>query len=41
MVMAAYTREQTNVAERITYETVWRIVKRDMTRPARKRKTEM
>jgi hypothetical protein len=30
-VMAAYTREQTNEAEKMTYETVWRMVKRGVT----------
>jgi len=39
-VMAAYKRKQTTVAERMTYATVWWMVKSDMTRPARKRKTE-
>lgn len=35
-VMATYTRKQMTMAERMTYETVWGTVKRDMTRSARK-----
>ena len=39
-VMAVYTRGQTVVAERTTYATVWWMAKREMMRPAMKRKTE-
>jgi hypothetical protein len=40
-VMAVYARVQTTIAERMMYATVWWMVKREMMRPARKRKTEM
>ena len=40
-VIVAYTRKNMAVAARTTYAMVWWIVKRETTRPARKRKTEM
>jgi hypothetical protein len=40
-VIAVYARAQTAVAEKAMYATVWWMAKRDMTRPVKKRKTEM
>jgi hypothetical protein len=39
-VMAVYTRKQAMTADKMTYATVWWMVKRDTTRPAKNRKTD-